>query len=90
MYLELCETTIKSGTQISKEYPGKAYLLTNVSQPVKDGITLEPHGALYAVADKEGLDKLCKTSSHLEHSGVHTLVDTLALFDAMETFIDFL
>lgn len=85
MYLELKETRVINGTEVLNRYPGRAYLLTDVTQPVHDGVTLDFHGKLYAVADREGLGEMYAASRRLEESGISTFVDTFPL-DSGEAF----
>ena len=86
MYLELKESVTTDGASVLKRYPGRAYMLVNVYQPVVDGVTLDFHGCLYAVADKVGLERLYATARDLESSGITAFIDTFPLDDGEALF----
>lgn len=88
MYKELKETVIKTGSQMASEHQGMAFLMANRTRPYKNGILLESRGTLYAIADKEGIDQLYKTSHNLKKLGIKTMVDTIPLLNGKATFTD--
>lgn len=75
MYKELKETEIKTGTQMISEHMGLAILMLNPTRPIKNNVTLEARGTLYAIADEEGLDKLYETAKAFKNQGIKVLVD---------------
>ena len=75
MYKELRETKIKTGSEMISEHKGLAFLMINPTSPVKDNMTLEARGTLYAIADQEGLDQLYATARALRIQGIKVLVD---------------
>ena len=79
MYKELKEREIKTCTQIVLEHRRLAYLMLNPTEPVEDGITLEPRGELYAVADREGLNKLYSTAKWFLRQNVKVILETSPL-----------
>lgn len=79
MYKEVKEVTDKTCTQIVFEYKGLAYLMLNPIEPIENGITLEPRGNLYAVADRNGLEQLYSTAKSLREQGIRLILETSPL-----------
>ena len=56
-------------SEVSKSYPGCAYIMTDIEEREdENGVMLECAGLLYAVCDRDGLEKLYDESIKLKNS----------------------
>ena len=76
MYQELKESEVKTISEISEQHPGRAYIILDPHEPKSHHFSLETRGTLYAIADKEGLDKLYTTARSLKRQGMRVMLDS--------------